>query len=153
MLSRERTKKSNKVKGHDALPYIMRRIIFSLLIVCSTNLFARGNDLPVDVLAITPYQVSQIFNEQHKEDIKTLPDLVDKEEKVSRCVAEYIVKQSKSYSKIAQSNLYDLMNNFNSIVSRIYGKKKVEDDIPYEDKVEALAIVQCEAYYAIGALK
>ena len=135
------------------LPYIMRRIVVSLLIFCSANLLAKGNDLPVDVLAITPYQVNQIFDVQHKEDIKTLPDLVDKEEKVSRCVAEYVAKQSKSYSKIAQSNLYDLMNNFNSIVSRIYGKKKVEDDIPYENKVEALAIVQCEAYYAMGALK
>ena len=132
------------------LPYIMRRIIFSLLIVCSSNLLAKGNDIQVE---LTPLQVSHIFDEQHLEDIKTLPDLVDKEEKVSHCVAEYVMKQSKSYSKIAQSNLYDLMNNFNSIVSRIYGKKKVEDDIPYEDKVEALAIVQCEAYYAMGALK
>ena len=94
-----------------------------------------------------------MFDEQQLVDIKSLPDLVDREDKVSRCVAEYVLKQSKSYSKIAQSNLYDLMNNFDSIVSRIYGKKRAEDNIPYEDKIEALAIVQCEAYYAMGALK
>jgi hypothetical protein len=131
----------------------MRRIIFSLLLIYSSNLIAKGDDLPAEVLAITPFQVNQLFEVQNKDDIKTLPDLVDKEEKVSHCIEEYVVKQSKSYSKIAQSNLYDLMNNFNSIVSRIYGKKKVEDDIPYEDKVEALATVQCEAYYAMGVLK
>ena len=134
-------------------PSMMRILIVLLSLGCFTNSFAKGNDLYVEALGITPFQVSEIFTEYHKEDIKTLIDLVDKEEKVSRCVAEYVVKQSKSYSKIAQSNLYDLMNNFGSIVSRIYGKKKVEDDIPYEDKIEALAKVQCEAYYAMGTLK
>ena len=128
----------------------MRKIIFSLLLICSSNLLAKGNDIHVEV---TPLRVYQIFEEQYKEDIKDLPDLVDREEKVSRCVNDYITKQSKSYSKIAQSNLYDLMNNFGSIVSRIYGKKKIEDDVPYEDKIEALAIIQCEAYYAIGTLR
>jgi hypothetical protein len=134
------------------LPYIMRRIIFSLLLIYSSNLLAKGTDFPVEVL-IPPFRINQIFDEQNKDDIKTLPDLVDKEEKVIRCIEEYVTKQSKSYSKIAQGNLYDLMNNFESIVSRIYGKKKVEDSVPYEDKVESLATVQCEAYYAMGVLK
>lgn len=94
-----------------------------------------------------------MFNEQNTDDVKSLPDLVDKEEKVSRCIEEYVTKQSKSYSKIVQGNLYDLMNNFDSIVSRIYGKKKIADNVPYENKLEALAIVQCEAYYAMRVLK
>jgi len=135
------------------LPFIMRRIIFSLLVLYSSNLFAKGNDFLFDMVLTTPYQVNQLFDEHNKISIKSLPDLVDKEERISRCIEEYVTKQSKSYSKIAQSNLYDLMNNFNSIASRIYGKKKVEDDIPYEDKIEALANVQCEAYYAMGILK
>jgi len=135
------------------LPYIMRRIIFSLLLIYSSNLLAKGDDLPAEVLAITPYQVSQLFEEQYKEDIKDLVDLVDKEEKVALCMEEYIKKQSKSYSKIVQNNLYDLIHNFDRIASRIYGKKQTVDEIPYEDKIEALARVQCEAYYTMGALK
>jgi len=132
---------------------IMRRIIFSLLLIYSSNLLAKGNDIPAEVLSITPYQVSQLFDEQYKEDIKDLTDLVDKEVKVASCMEEYIKKQSKSYSRIVQNNLYDLIHNFDRITSRIYGKKQTVDEIPYEDKIEALARVQCEAYYTMGALK
>jgi len=131
----------------------MRRIIFSLLLIYSSNLLAKGNDIPAEVLSITPYQVSQLFDEQYKEDIKDLTDLVDKEVKVASCMEEYIKKQSKSYSRIVQNNLYDLIHNFDRITSRIYGKKQTVDEIPYEDKIEALARVQCEAYYTMGALK
>ena len=104
----------------------MRRIIFSLLLACSLNL-AIANDLPTD--------------------------LADKEEKISSCVDEYVKKQSKSYARIVKNNLYDLMNNFDRITSRIYGKKESADEVPYEDKIEALARVQCEAYYTMGVLK
>lgn len=104
----------------------MRRIIFSLLLVCSLNL-AIASDLPTDP--------------------------ADKEEKISSCVDEYVKKQSKSYARIVKNNLYDLMNNFDRITSRIYGKKESADEVPYEDKIEALARVQCEAYYTMGVLK
>lgn len=132
-------------------PCIMRRIIFFLLLISSINLFAKGNDILPE--SVTPLQISQLFVEQNKIDIKNLIDLVDKEEKIVFCINEYIQKQSKSYSKIVQNNLYDLIHNFDRIASRIYGKKQPVDEIPYEDKIEALARVQCEAYYALKVLK
>jgi hypothetical protein len=76
-----------------------------------------------------------------------------KEAKIAECMEIYINLQSKSYTKIVQNNLYDLIHNFNSIVSKIYGKKKLIDETPYEDKIGALAKSQCEAYYVLGVLK
>lgn len=134
------------------LLYVMRRIIFSLLIVCSTNLLASEIEISAEA-QITPMQINQLFDEQYKYNIKVLPDILDKTTKVASCIDDYVKKQSKSYSKIVQNNLYDLMNNFGRVTSRLYGKKQSIDEISYEDKVEALAIVQCEAYYVMGVLK
>lgn len=80
-------------------------------------------------------------------------DLVAKEEKTDACISEYVIKRDKSYDKITQSTLYDLIHNFGKITSRVYGKKPQGGDIPFEEKIEALARVQCEAYYALGVLK
>jgi len=116
----------------------MRRIIFSLLVLVSLNSYADDEiDLPPENV-ITPGEVVQI---------------VEKDNKIGDCVNDYIKKQSKSYAKIAQSNLYDLIHNFNKVTKRIYGKKPTEDDIAHEEKLEALAKIQCEAYYTIGVLK
>ena len=129
----------------------MSRIVFSLLLVYSSSLFAK--DMPVELVTFTTLQVAHMFDDQRKDSIKDLPDLVDKEDKVDRCIDEYVKTQSKSYSKIVQNDLYDLINNFNNIASRIQGKKKKADEIPFENKIEALAKVQCEAYYSMGVLK
>ena len=134
-------------------PYIMRRIIFSLLLVCSLNSIAKVAEPLLELPAITEVRVSQLFDEQFLPDIKDLVDFVDKEEKIVACVAEYIKKQSKSYSKIVQHNLYDLIHNFDRITSKIYGKKQSADEIPFEDKIEALGRVQCVAYHTLGVLK
>jgi len=75
-----------------------------------------------------------------------------KQEKISACMLDYINKQSKSYSKIAQENLYNLMQNFDGIISYLYGKN-VPDNISYANKLEILASVQCELYYKMGVLK
>ncbi len=128
----------------------MRRILIPLLLFCSSNLFAKDNDVVLD-LVITPVQVSRMFVD--KIGIANLVDLIDKEEKISVCMQDYIKKQSKSYAKIAQQNLYGLIHNFDSIVAKIYGKKGLPDDISYEEKIELLARVQCEAYYKMGILK
>lgn len=125
------------------------RILLSLLLVFSSNAFAK-TDTPVEV---TPLQVHQLFAEQFAVDLADLPDLVERENKVASCVEEYVRKQTKSYSKIVQNNLYDLIHNFEGVTSKLYGKKPKKDVIPYEEKIEALAKVQCEAYNAIGALK
>ena len=114
----------------------MRRLLLPLLLFCSSHLFAQ-----VD---------SDIADQQIIPEI-TVPS--DKEEKVSRCIEAYIKKQSKSYSKIAQANLYDMIHNFDSILSKIYGKKGIPDDIPYAEKIELLARIQCEAYYKMGVIK
>ena len=125
----------------------MRRIVFSLLLLFSLNLLAKDVDLPLEIVVL------RLFEEQALVDIKILPDLVDKEEKITACVDEYIKRQSKSYAKIVQNNLYDLIHNFDRITSKIYGKKQSVDEMSYEDKIGALAIVQCEAYYTLGVLK
>ena len=110
----------------------MRRLLLPLLLFCSLSVFADEPDNYVDPIVPT--------------------DTV-KEEKISKCVDEYIKKQSKSYSKIAQANLYALIHDFDSIVAKIYGKKGLPDDIPYAEKIELLAKVQCDAYYKMGVLK
>lgn len=122
-----------------------------MLIVFSSSVLAEQIAVAEEVL--TTVQIARLFEEQHVLDINVLPDLVDREEKVSKCVEEYIKRQSKSYSKIVQNNLYDLIHNFDRIASKIYGKKPDEDGITHEDKIEALARLQCEAYYAIKVLK
>ena len=128
---------------------MMRIIVFSLLILCSINIFARGSDHE----SVIPIQISRIFDEENSISVTNLLDYIDKEEKIDKCVVEYIDKQSKSYTKIVKNNLYDLIHNFDRIVSKIYGKKSVADEIPYDEKVEALAKDQCEAYYKLGVLK
>jgi hypothetical protein len=131
----------------------MRRITFSLLLICSLNTLARGADLPIDS-DMTSIQINQLFVEKTAVKKNEYQDLVAKEEKVDICIDNYISKQEKSYAKIAQNNLYDLIHNFSKVVSGIYDNKKpVKDNITYEEKLEILANVQCEAYYAMGILK
>lgn len=130
----------------------MRRIVFLLLLISSCSIFARNADREIE-LVITSSQVHRLFVAEYSISTTGLFDVIDKEEKVEVCIRDYIKKQSKSYLRIAQSNLFDLMNNFDTVVSKLYGKKVLPDDIPYEEKVEALAKVQCDAYYRMGVLK
>ena len=127
------------------------RLLVVLFLFCSVSIYAKGNDILSDI--VSPYIVNSIYTSANIIDIKNLPDLVDQEEKVSVCINEYVRKQSRSYSKIAQDNLYDLINNFGIIMSKVRGKKPAIDDIPYTEKIEALARVQCETYYTLGVLK
>ena len=110
----------------------MRSFLLLLLLLCSLNSFADEPDNYVEPIV----QIDTV-----------------KEDAVSTCMEEYIRKQSKSYSKVAQANLYALIHNFDSIIAKIYGKKGLPDDIPYAEKIELLARVQCEAYYKMGVLK
>jgi hypothetical protein len=129
----------------------MRTLIFLLLFV-ATNVFSKGVEpLPPEV--ITPLEVHKIFEEQYIIPTGKLIDIVDREEKVSACIEDYVKKQSKSYAKIVQNNLYDLVHNFDRIASKIYGKKPGADEISYEEKVVALAKLQCEAYYTMKVIK
>jgi hypothetical protein len=58
-----------------------------------------------------------------------IQDLITREEKIKICVSEYIEKRTKTYAKIPQVNLYDMMHNFGRVVSRIYGSKVEKDDV------------------------
>jgi len=129
----------------------MNKLVIILLLICSAS-YAKEPEQVVEV-PLTPVQILKSFEEQNVLDISTLPDLVVKEELVSACMEAYIKKQSNSYSKIAQNNLYELIHNFDRIASRIAGKKTTPDSIPQEEKIEALARLQCEAYYTMGVLK
>lgn len=129
----------------------MNKLVIILLLICSTS-YAKEPEQVIEQ-PLTPVQILAQFEEQNTLDISTLPDLVDKEEKVSLCMEEYIKKQSRSYSRIAQNNLYDLIHNFERITSMIAGKKISRDSIPMEEKLEVLARLQCEAYYTMGVLE
>ncbi len=121
----------------------MRRIIFSLLVLLSLNSYADEIDLPPEN-ALNPVEIVQPAE---------VVQIVEKENKIGYCVHDYVKKQSRSYAKIAQGNLYDLIHNFKKITKKVYGKKPTEDDITHDEKLEALARIQCEAYYEIGVLK
>lgn len=129
----------------------MRFLVFSLLFACSLS-FAKGSDIPPGQ-NLTAIQVSKLYSEQQIPNITTMVDVEDRENKVSVCVTNYIEKQSKSYAKVVKNNLYDLIRNFDRIASQLYGKRVLADDTPYQEKIEALAKVQCEAYYTMGMLK
>jgi len=130
---------------------MMRRLTFFLLLYISGHVFAKDPELPP--VTITPVQISQMYDSKNSIAPEGLFDLVDREEKTGICIAVYVEKQAKSYSKSSQVNLYDMIHNFGKIVSRIYGGKIEKDNIPHGTKVETLARVQCEAYYALGVLK
>jgi hypothetical protein len=120
------------------------KLVIILMLVCSVSVYAEEPDGMVPVLPAL--QVSQARAEADALKLK-------KDKAISECVDEYVKKQSKSYSKIAQSNLYNLIHNFDKIASQIYGKKGLPDDVSYDEKIEALGYAQCEAYYKIGILK
>jgi hypothetical protein len=134
----------------------MRRLTFSIiLLILSSNVFAKDEVVPTAVEPdISVLQVSQLFDDTNKlGKITKYPDLVAKEEKIIICIAKYKEDQTKSWARIPQNDLYDLLNNFGKIAERIQGKKVTGDDIPYDEKLDALANVQCEAYYALGVLR
>lgn len=125
----------------------MRKLLFSLLLVCSTDALADGAIIIVEPTVITPLHVMKLFDEQtNKSDIKGLSDLIDKEEKTAACVEHYVQKQSKSYSKKVQHTLYDLFH-----VRGLYSKGT--SSVDYTDKIRALGKVQCEIYYNMNILK
>lgn len=119
--------------------------VICILVACSLPVTAKE-------VSISEIQVNQTYNEYNKMVIGKLADLIDRESKVSNCMETYIKKQSKSYSKMIQSNLYDLMRNFNKLSLSIYGKSISIYDIPYKEKIEILAKIQCDVYYVMGIL-
>lgn len=126
----------------------MRLLLVFFILFCSLKLSAQEYE---------PSLVGNIllnwhFEQQNRIKIDDLEDLIDKDLKVTRCVQVYIERQSKSYPRQVQNNLYDLIHNFEGIISRITGSKKKDSGIPLEDKLEALAKLQCEIYYSMGIL-
>lgn len=130
----------------------MRKVLLSILIFYSLNISAKDiNAYPAaDIL---PLPVYQLFDDTIILNIPNSQDLAIKEDKINRCISTYIEKQTKSYSKITQNNLYDLINSFDRIISKIYGKKSDVDNTPYSEKIEALARSQCETYFYMDILK
>lgn len=101
---------------------MMKKLVLALFLICSSGLLAKEIETVVEQPSIS-VQMVKVFDERAVYDISVLPDLVDKEEKVSECMEAYIKKQSKSYLRNAQNNLYDLIHNFDKVASKIYGKK------------------------------
>lgn len=132
----------------------MRFVIFSIVLTCSCNLFARSIDFfPEPLPNMSPLEVNQLFDTTNVVELSNLIDYVEQEELVNECVVDYVSKHVKSYSKLVQNNLYDLMHDFDKVLSKVYGKKQLPTSVPHEDKIEAIGRVQCEAYRAMGMLK
>lgn len=133
----------------------MKVIILCLLFVLTGNLYAddRNSFVDLEYEPITALEVSKRFYIDYDPDIESLIDLADKELKVDACVRTYVEKQAKSYAKVVQENLYDLIHNFDKIITKIQGKRPDQDNISYDEKISALARVQCETYYKMGVLK
>ena len=135
---------------------MMRTLVFSILLAFSLNIFAEDRE-PTGPAEpdMSPLQVSQLFDQTNKLDKRIkLVDLVAKEEKISTCIDSYKEHQIKSWARIPQNDLYEFLHDPERMNARIYGKKdKAPDEVSYEEKIEALATLQCEAYYAIGVLK
>lgn len=130
---------------------MMSKLVFLLFLIFSLNVHAEVDTPSIEVSTI---QIAQLFDENVVQiDIKKLPNLVEREEKIESCVADYIKKQSRTYSAIVQNNLYDLLFNFERVIPRLYGKKQEADKVLLADKIEALARLQCEVYYSIRAIK
>ena len=122
---------------------MLKGILITLCFLVSTHLHADEQDHTIDFSQFVIWL----------EDTESLMDYTLREGLVSSCIKDYIKKQSKSYTKIAQGNLYDLIHNFDRITSKIYGKTGKTDNIPYNEKIETLAKVQCELYFNMGMLK
>lgn len=130
----------------------MQRLLVLFLLFLSFNTYA---DQPAWDISPTLGTLLNIksFDETFTIDLQSLQDLISKDEKIKICMDDYIDKQSKTYTKVVKQNLYDLMNNVSSITSRIQGKKPLENGKTYTEKIEVLAKIQCELYYAINTLK
>lgn len=128
----------------DTIPSIFTMKIFCLcLLVFFANSYAEPR-----IQSDEQYLADSQIEDAHKAN-----RVIEKDKKLSICIKEYIEKQSKSYSKATQHNLYELMNNFDNILLRLSGKKIGKDNIPYEKKILMLAEAQCNVYYDIGILK
>ena len=75
-------------------------------------------------------------------------------EKFEKCVDGYVKKQSHSYAKAAQSNLYDLVHNFDQVLSKLSNKKiDSKSTVTKEERILALAQIQCNTYHRMGLLE
>lgn len=77
----------------------------------------------------------------------------ERETKISQCVKDYIEKQSRSSRQRVQRNLYDLLHNFDGVVSRLNNKRIIPDNTSFQERLEAVAKLQCELFYTSKILK
>lgn len=134
------------------MTFHLKHWLVVVLLFASVSAFAEGSD--VMYVVVKPLNVLQLFTMQTQLNKDSLPDYVKREADVTECISDYVKRQSKSYSKVVQNNLYDLIHNFNRVVSRIHNNKApLPDSVSYTEKIIALGQIQCNAYYAIGALE
>lgn len=118
------------------------KILFLILPLC-----ARAQSEELRINSIFQYE------ENHKEFVET-QDYLKKYHAFSQCINTYIEKQSRSYIRSAQSNLYDLIHDFDKISDKVAGKRVKENSfIKKEERILALASIQCNTYYRLGILK
>lgn len=127
----------------------MKVFVYFLLVLFSTTSLAKD----YESINLDSILFLKMFEETNILDISKLPDFIDREEKVSACVEEYKARQSRSYARAVQKNLYDLIHNFEGVISRITGNRRGNSDVSLEDKIDALAKMQCDIYYSMGVLK
>ena len=128
----------------------MKKILLLLLLIISATSYSKEFDVQVDSSNSVKDMITIVEKTIQVSD--NIAPISEKEIKIKNCLEEYTKKQSKSYSKIIQNNLYDLIYNFNNILSKLYNGK-IKNDISFEEKIAMLSKIQCEAYYDLGILK
>ena len=129
----------------------MKEIICVLVLLCLvllySNTFAQtaGSQEPADVPVLIHPRVIPIEAEMAQQR--------ERESKISQCVKDYIEKQSRSSRQRVQRNLYDLLHNFDGVVSKLNNKRIIPDNTSFQERLEAVAKLQCELFYNSKILK
>lgn len=86
-------------------------------------------------------------------DLPVARDVLDKYERVERCIEEYKTKRPRRGAGVVQDTLYDMIHNFDQVASRLKGRREKKDTVTDEEKLAAIAVIQCETFYSMGVLK
>lgn len=131
---------------------VLKCLVLALCALTVISVSAKTVDMFL-IAPMTSLDINREFSQKTVITLSGLTDVVNKEDKISTCIVTYIKRQSRSYTKQTQDNLYNLMNDFDNIIARLYNKQVAPSDITHNEKIEVLARIQCDAYYKIGVLK
>lgn len=103
--------------------------------------------LVISLLFCTHLKAQDLQEEPFRHEPLVDLEIEEKNRKVNECIDEYLGRNPKSYSRIIKNRLYELLDDVGNTF------KGSREDVPFKERLEALAKVQCELYYNINLLK